>query len=707
MDTTTRDIALHDVAPLAALFEARSIAIVGASENVSRMGGGMTMRFLIDHGYQGDLYPVNPKRDEVQGVKCHPSLESIPGPIDLAVLAVPAAAIPGVLEAIPAGHVLMALVMTSGFGELSDEGEEIERRTLEMARARDLRFVGPNSVGVANMWGPVVNSFSQIFDAKDLKPGPTALISQSGAFATAIMAQAQRDGIDFGYFVSSGNETDLGFSDFAAHLIEQDHVGAICGYIESIKKGDAFVDMARRADELGKPVVVLKVGKSEAGAQAARSHTGALVGSDAVIQAVFDTHNVIRAENGEDLTDLIKVFERTPPSRGNRLAVITHSGGAGVMAVDAAESLGVSVPQPSDALRRRLADLLPAFATLKNPLDTTGGASLDAELMANSVRAMLEDDGYDAALLCVNLIWRAGETLVKAMTEIANDIDKPVAIAWVEPRPELMDAIRRAPFPVFSDPARATRVLCRRLNYDARRQAAGNDESRPHAPSDDASLALDSVDAQARVLAAYGIRLPREIMAPDADQAAAFLAETGGLVVLKIASPDIAHRSEIGAVITGIADTDTLKSAFQTIIDNCRRHHPEARLDGVLVQEMVSGGIEALIGVKRDPVFGPMIAFGPGGTLVELFGTVALHPAPFGIETARRLIGDSRLAPLLDGYRGAGRRDAEALAGVLSRVSWMAADREDIDELDLNPVSVLEDGCIALDYKFTVAGDAS
>jgi acyl-CoA synthetase (NDP forming) len=268
-------------------------------------------------------------------------------------------------------------------------------------------------------------------------------------------------------------------------------------------------------------------------------------------------------------------------------------------------------------------------------------------------------------------------------------------------------AIRQAPFPVFTDPARATRVLCRRLNYDARRRQAKVDEARPGTPGDDSGLALDTVDAQARVLAAYGIRLPREVLATDADQATAFLAETGGPVVLKIASPDIAHRSEIGAVVTGIADADALTTAYTTIMDNARHHHPDARLDGVLVQEMVSGGVEALIGIKRDPVFGPMIAFGPGGTLVELFGGVALHPAPFGIETARRLIAGSRLAPMLEGYRGAARRDAEALAEVLARVSWMAADRDDIDELDLNPVSVLEDGCVALDYKFTVAGGRS
>jgi acetate---CoA ligase (ADP-forming) len=695
----TMDIKTRDAAPLAALFEARSIAIVGASDTVTRMGGGMSMRFLLDHGYAGDLYPVNPKRDEVQGHKCYPSLEAVPGPIDLAILSVPAAAILGVLDAIPDGHVRIGLVYTSGFGEQDEEGEAMEQRLLEAAQARGVRLVGPNSAGVANLWSKVVNSFSQVFDAKDLTPGPTALISQSGAFATAIMAQAQLDGIDFGYYISSGNETDLEFSDFAGHLIEQDHVGAICGYIESIKKGNAFVDMAQRASALGKPVIVLKVGASEAGAQAARSHTGALVGSDAVAQAVFDAHNVLRAEDGEDLTDLVKVFERTPPSSGRRLAVISHSGGAGVMAADAAEKLGIQVPQPSETLRRRLAEMLPAYATLKNPLDLTGGASLDAELMANCVRAMLEDDGYDAALLCVNLIWRAGEALVKAMTEVAGDIDKPVAISWVAPRPEAAEAIRKAPFPVFPDPARATRVLGRRLVYDASRRAATGDEARPVQPGDDAGLALDTVDAQSRVLTAYGVRLPREVLAADADQAAAFLAETGGPVVLKIASPDIAHRSEIGAVVTGITDAEALARAFRTIIDNSRHHHPEARLDGVLVQEMVEGGVEALIGVKRDPVFGPMVALGPGGTLVELFGDVALRPAPFGVEAARRMIAATPLASLLAGYRGGAPRDAESLAETLARVSWMAADRKDIEELDLNPVSVLEHGCVALDYK--------
>ena len=691
-----------DTSALAALFDARSIAIVGASDNVSSMGGGMSMRFLLDHGYTGDVYPVNPKRDEVQGLKCYRSLQDVPGPLDLVVLAVPAGVIPGVLEAIPDGHVKAALVETSGFGELSEEGKDIERRLLEIARAKGIRFVGPNSVGVVNLWGPVVNSFSQVFDSKDMSPGPTALISQSGAFATAIMAQAQAQGLDYGYFISSGNETDLGFSDFAGHLIEQDHVGAICGYIESIKKGDDFIAMARRANDLGKPLMVLKVGASEAGAQAARSHTGALVGSDAVVQAVFDANNVVRADNGEDLTDLAKVFERTPPSRGKRLAVITHSGGAGVMAMDAAEKLGLSVPQPSEALRAKLEEMLPAYATLKNPLDTTGGASLDANLMANCVRAMLEDDGYDAALLAVNLIWRAGSTLVESMTQIANDIDKPVAISWVEPKPDVVEALRSAPFPVFPDPTRATRVLGRRLNYDAHRRDAIGVEPRPHEPGADANLALDSVENQARVLAAYGVRLPRETLAENADQAAAFLVEVGGPVVAKIASPDIAHRSEIGAVIVGIADADTLAEAYGTIMENAERHHPDARLDGILMQEMVSDGIEALIGVKRDPTFGPMVAFGPGGTLVELFGDVTLQPAPFGVETARRLIAGSPLAALLAGYRGGAARDAEALAEALSRVSWLAADRDDIDELDLNPVSVLNQGCVALDYKFTL-----
>jgi acyl-CoA synthetase (NDP forming) len=689
--------------PLECLFEPRSIAVVGASDNTERMGGGMVLRFIQDHGFSGALYPVNPKRQRVGGLECHPNLESVPGPIDLAVLAVPAAAIPGVFAAMPEGHVRIAQVMTSGFAELDEEGADLEHEMIAAARAKGVRIVGPNSVGTANLWSGVVPSFSQFFDRTGLTPGEVALVSQSGAFGTAILAGAEQAGIRFGHFVSSGNETDLEFCDFGRHLLEQERVKAVCGYIESVKKGDAFVAFARRAAALGKPIIVLKVGASQAGATAARSHTGALVGSDTVAQAMFDALNVVRAADGEDLLDLARMFARTPPGRGRNLAVLTHSGGAGVMAVDAAEAGGCAVPPLPEGLAGRLADMLPAFATIANPLDMTGGAAFQGKLMADCMRAMLADDAYDAALLCVNLIWRDGPALMNELADIAASTDKPFAVSWVAPEADAARLLRDAPYPVYGDPARTARALTRRLVFDARCRALAAAEGDDDAPEvgPDASLALDGVAAQGRVLAAFGIRLPGERVCADVAEAEDFRLGKGVPVALKVASPDIAHRTEIGAVVTGIDDGPGLARAFDGVLAAARRHAPEARIEGVLVQEMVTPGLEVLIGVKRDPVFGPMVAFGPGGTLVELMGGVALHPAPFGVATARRLIAGSRLAPLLDGYRGGARLDADGLAETLSRVSHMAARRADIAELDLNPVAVLETGCVALDYKFT------
>ncbi len=701
-----------DPAPLAALFEPRSVAIVGASDDSTRMGGGMVFRFMRDHGFKGTLYPVNPKRQTVGGLRCYPSLESVPEPIDLGILAVPAKAVPGIFQAIPKGHVKVALVLTSGFGELNEEGGVLERDMLAAARAKGVRIVGPNSVGTVNLWDNVVSSFSQFFDRADIRPGEAALVSQSGAFGTAILAGAELAGIRFGYFVSSGNETDLEFCDYGRYLLDQEHVKVVCGYLESVKKGAAFVDFAEHANALGKPVIVLKVGVSEAGARAASSHTGALVGSDAVAQAMFDALNVLRAEDGEDLMDLIKVFGRTPVSAGMRIGILSHSGGAGVMAADAAEAGGAEVAPLTDELHRRLSEMLPAYATISNPLDMTGGASLQGQLMADCLRTMLADDAYDAAVLCVNLIWREGHILMRQLAAIAATAGKPFAVSWIAPNAETAQALLDAPYPVFADPARAARVLTRRLRFDQRRRAQASFASaaaaaRPAEPGRDAGLGLSDVAAQGKVLAAYGIRLPRETIATDEESAEAFRRKVGGPVAVKVASVDIAHRTEIGAVVTGIEDGEALAAAYRRVLANAKRHHAEARIDGVLVQEMVAGGVEVLIGVKRDPVFGPMVAVGPGGTLVELIGDLRLHPAPLSPAQARRLIGESALEALLEGYRGGGKLDAEALAETLSRVSWLAADRDEIAELDLNPVIVLGagSGCVALDYKFTLGGD--
>lgn len=691
---------------LAALFEPSSIAIVGASEDSSRMGGGLIMRFLELHNYGGTVYPVNPKYESVNGLKCFPSLAAIPDPVDLAVLSVPAKVVRETAEELDPGHVKCFLIITSGFGELGEEGKRLETELMDLIRQKGGRAVGPNSVGSINLWNGVVPSITQLLDRTDIEPGDVALVSQSGAVGAAILTEAERQGIGTGHFVSSGNEADLEFSDYAGYLIDDDRVGIIGGYIESIRKGAGFINVSRSALQAGKPLIVLKVGRSDAGALAAQSHTGALVGSDNVAQAVFDANGVLRAQDGDQFIDFMKMFNKTPTSHGKRIALVSHSGGAGVLAADAATDAGLDVAPLPDELRAKIADILPAFAGFNNPLDATGPMVFAPDILTQCLQILLESDYYDAAVLSVKLIWRNGLELVDELTKLRAAVDKPFAVSWVAPHENAMEAIRKAPFPVYSDPARAARNVASRLLYDDRRRVllADPQPSRDVEPSVGGQAPLDRVEAQKAVLEAYGIRLPREIVAATIDEAETFRAELDTPVAVKIASPDIAHRTEIGCVVTDVLGEDALAVACDTVNNNARRHHPDARIDGVLVQEMVSGGLEVLIGVSRDPIFGPMIVFGPGGTLVELIAKVDMLPAPVSEAVAQRLLEESVLGPLFKGFRGGGPLHIEALAKTIAHVSWLALDRPEIAELDLNPVVVLGEGqgCVAVDYKFTL-----
>ncbi len=700
MSTKTENQALE------ALFEPKSIAIVGASEDASRMGGGLIMRFLDLHEFSGTVYPVNPKYESVNGLTCFPSLADIPDSVDLAVLSVPAKIVRQTVEALEPGHVKCFLIITSGFGELGEEGKRLERELMDLIRSKGGRAVGPNSVGSINLWNGAVPSITQLLDRKDVEPGNVALASQSGAVGAAILTEAERQGIGTGHFVSSGNEADLEFSDYARYLVDDGQVGIIGGYVESIRKGEGFIDVSRAALEAGKPLIVLKVGKSDAGAIAAQSHTGALVGSDAVAQAVFDSSGVLRAADGDQFIDFMKVFNKTPASHGKRIALVSHSGGAGVLAADAATEAGLNVAALPEELRAKVAEILPDYAGFNNPLDATGPMVFRPDILAECLRIFLTSDHYDAAVLSVKLIWRNGLELIEELTKLHADVDKPFAVSWVAPHENAMEAIRKAPFPVFSDPARAARNIAARLLYDDRRRVLLADPrpSRDVEPGVAGEAPLGNVENQKAVLEAYGVRLPREMVAATIDEAEEFRAALDSAVAVKIASPDIAHRTEIGGVVTDVRGEDELAVACDTVNNNARRHHPDARIEGVLVQEMVNGGLEVLIGVKRDPVFGPMIVFGPGGTLVELIGDVNMLPCPVSEAVAYRLLDGSVLGPLFKGFRGSGPLDLKALASTIARVSWLAADRPEIAELDLNPVAVLGDGdgCVAVDYKFTV-----
>ncbi|MET0538440.1 MAG: acetate--CoA ligase family protein [Xanthobacteraceae bacterium] len=685
---------------LSPLLNPGSIAIVGATSDPKRLGGGTVLRFLNKHGYKGRVLPVNPNYDDLLGHRCYRSLADIEMQVDVAVFAVPAKQVVESIRAVPVGHVRVALVLTSGFGELDAEGAQLERELLDAARDRGMTVVGPNSVGVANLANGVVPTISQYFDRAQIPYGPLALVSQSGAFGTALLAQAEIEGISFGYFVSSGNEIDVEFSDFGYYLLDQENVRVLCGYIESIRNGERFAQLARRAAQTGKPILILKVGSTEAGAAAARSHTGALVGSDAIAQSFFDSLNILRATDGENLLDLLRILERTPESRGKRLAILSHSGGAGVMAADAAALAGAEVPPLPDDLRHKLAGMLPKFASLNNPLDMTGGASLNGKLMADCLREVLGHNAFDAALLCVNLIWREGKILMQELGEVAATAKKPFAVSWVAPEDSIAPSLRKAAYAVFSDPARSARVLARRLVYDEGRRVLLANLSFLRPASLPTPGGFDTVSRQSEALAAYGIRTPRQVLATSAAEAVKFQADTKRAVALKIASPDISHRTEIGAVLVGVEGKMAVANAYETVVQNALRSYPEARIEGVLVQEMIAG-FEVFLGLKRDPVFGPVVAVSGGGILVELMGDPQMHPAPLSRAQAERLIGKNRFSRLLSGYRGSGPLDRDALVEAVERLSWLGADNPQIKEIDLNPVVVLAQGlgCVALDFK--------
>jgi acyl-CoA synthetase (NDP forming) len=673
------------------------------------MGGGFVLQGLRRHGFDGRIIPVNPRYQEIDGLPCFSSLSAVNEDIDLAVFAVPAGALTASLREARPHSIKTALVLTSGYSEAGEEGERLERELLDLVREKSVRLIGPNSVGLANLENGVVTTISQAFDRTGLKTGDVALISQSGAFGTALVARAQEEGVGFRYFISSGNEADAGFSDLARALIARDDVRILCGYLENIRDGKGFTALATVALELGKPLIVLKAGSSTIGSRAARSHTGALVGSDSVAQSIFDAYGIIRAKDGEHLLELLKVFARTQDAKGKRIAVVSHSGGAGVLAADAAESQGAQMPPLPSDVQKTLREMLPAYATVANPLDMTGAASLQAKLMAQCLKTMLAGDAYDAGLLCVALIWREGATLFDELSALAASSEKPFAVSWAAPAAEIAARLRTGSFPVFADPSRAAAALARKLRYDVDSRGRTLHDYRPIRDAAIDEGLLETVAGQIDVLERYGVPLPKQTLATTLADAERFRASLDRPVVVKIASADIVHRTESGGVIVGVKSAEELAEAYERVVRDVTAAEPGSTIEGVLVQEMIEDGLHVFVGTKRDPTFGPMIAAGPGGTLVELIARLAMRPAPVDLKQALEMLGSPPLDALLRGFRGGAELDREALASAVVAISLLALDAPRAAEIEFNPLIVLSKGagCAAVDYKFRLLPSAA
>ena len=667
------------------LFRPRAVAVVGASNDPMKISG-RPLAFMLKHGYQGALYPINPKSETVQGITAYPNLAEVEGAIDLAVIAVPAAAAAQAVEDCAAKGVKAAVVFTSGFAEVGDDGRREQERLKEIARPAGLRLLGPNCLGLFSTREKMGASFTTSLMDDWPPAGDIGIVAQSGAFGSHVYLMARARGLGVSYWCATGNEVDIDVADCIAFCARDPSTKVILSYMEGCPDGDrlrAALELARVNE---KPVVVMKVGASEVGAAAAQSHTAALAGADRVFDAAFRQHGVHRAETIDELLDIAyacHVAGRLP--QGRRLAAISISGGAGVLMADRAAKTGVEMPEMPAPAQRELKELL-SFASPRNPIDVTAQALNDRDLLRRNVEVTLAEDCYDAAILYMAMVGLF-PPMMAALHEILDGVrrDRPDRLLILSMIAQAADRQRAEAggFPVFEDPSRAV---------DAIAAMAGFAEAfarRPGRPPGAQALVLDGrpneYDALS-LLGAAGIPTVEARLAATADEAVAAAEALGGPVAMKVCSADILHKSDIGGVRLGVVGADAVRAAYDQIITAADAHMIGAAVDGVILQPMAGQGVETIIGVQRDPVFGPVVMFGLGGVLVEVLQDVTFRVAPFDTAEAHRMIDEIKARKILDGVRGQPVADVQALAETLAQLSAVAAaSAETVASIDLNP----------------------
>lgn len=680
------------------MLAAKSVAIVGASDD-ERKVGYRPVDFLVRFGYQGDIYPVNRRLERCRGLRCYPSLMALPCVPDLVVVVVGARHVAEVLTEAASLGVPAAVLLTAGFAELGPEGRTLQDEITKIAASSGMLLVGPNSVGVAHAPNALTATFTEALTRGELPPGRTAIVSQSGAYGTVMLAEARERSVGVRTYISTGNEAVVGFGDFLGALVEDPEVRVVGGYVEEIRHAGSFRDAALRARKLGKPVVLIKAGRSDHGKRAAASHTGALAGRDEAYEAAFRRFGVVRADDDEELLDTLDAFNvlsRVP--RGDRVAVVSTSGGAGVIMSDLIASSGLRMAAFSDELRGRLAAILPAFAAVGNPVDLTGQFVLDATGINDVLNIVAHDDDVDLVIVYGGLGWSTEAQLIEAVREAAETGAPVIAVC------PLMNAgtrqrFRAAHVPAFTSAASAVRAgkLLVRWAANARSESAA--DSFPDLPMQgglaDELMQHSGVVSETRakeMLQAIGLTIPRGGFARTRPEAERLGRELGGDVVLKAEVPGLVHKSDVGGVELGVPAEDA-GAAFDRVIARVTAQLPGKQVTGVRIEELVRDGIECLVGAVQSEPFGLLLGVGRGGTTAEVAADVAFDLVPVSLERARVLVRSLRFAPLLEGYRSPTGFDIDALVRAVSLVSSFAARLGPrLQALDLNPLLVRPEG---------------
>ncbi len=696
---------------LRGFFEPRAVAVVGVGREPGGVGRAV-FRNLLAGGFLGPVHPVNPKASDIDGRPCYPSLSAVPDGPELVVIAVPAAAVLSVVEEAGGLGIRCAIVISAGFKETGPEGAALERALVAAARAVGVRLLGPNCLGLIATGAHLNASFA----AGMPLPGGTAFMSQSGALGTAVLDWARGRELGLSAFVSLGNRADLSENDLMRLWRDDDTTRVVVAYLESVFDGKGFVEAATLLSAV-KPLVVLKSGRSDAGARAVSSHTGSLAGSDTAYDAAFRRAGVIRANTVQELFDYAEAFSRQPLPAGPGLAILTNAGGPAIMATDACDVVGVSLAglerETIDALRRAL----PPASSPYNPVDVLGDApagryaaalaALENDPNVRSILVILTPqaptEAVETARAVVESFRRSGRTTLACFMG-----DESVAAA--------MSVLADGGVPAYPFPERAVAALAameRHAGHLARPRSA------PPAVHADTAAARSRVESAkkagrlfiteegaASIARAYGIPVPRSALARDMADAKRVAADIGYPVAVKIASPDILHKSDIGGIQLGITGEGELSAAYERVIGAARDRMPDAEVWGVTVQAMVPPGREVIIGLDRDPQFGPLLMFGLGGIYVEVLKDVTFRLCPVSVEEAKSMVSDIRAFGLLRGARGQSPADIDAIVDVMVRVSALAVDVPEIVELDINPLIVMDrgGGAIAADIRIGIGG---
>lgn len=680
------------------LFDPESIAIIGCSPDAKKIGG-RPFDYLIKYGYQGQIYPINPNYEEISGYKCYPDISSAPDNIDLAIIALPQKLVLTTFQSCIERKVKSVVIFSAGFSEIGDEGKQEQEQIRKLAKEHNIRVLGPNCLGLFNVSKGMYATFSTILEEEEpIQNGRIGFVSQSGAFGSHAFTLARQNHIGFSHFIATGNEADIDVADCIKYLAEDEKTEVIACYIEGAKDGKKLIEAFKMAAQNKKPIVVLKVGKTDVGMKAAMSHTGSLVGSDTVYDTIFKQYGVYRANTIEEFIDVAHAFSQFQVTRGNRVAVFTVSGGVGIMLADQIMEHGLTLPETPEDIQRKLKDILP-IAGVKNPIDTTAQVSYMPTLLEDFMETILESGQYDSAIVFLGFAGlKTGtiESKIKSLQKMKEKFPTIPQITVTLNNVESKKILHDAGLVVNDDPTRAVKMLS--ALYKA---SNAMNSSQVDSQTEKEDINIDNLITgdtkqlteytSKQVVAKYDIPVTKENLAKTLKDAVEFADQIGYPVAIKGMSPQILHKTEKGLVLLHIKNAQEVEESFsklKQIIDET----DNATFEGVLIQEMLTGkSIEMYVGSKRDPVFGQMILVGLGGIYIEVFKDVAMRKAPVSVEMANEMIEELKSSAMLKEFRGNAGYDVTALSEMISRFSYfISALEHEVEEVDLNPTMVFQ-----------------